>query len=147
MKIKYFILIISVLGFFGCASTTRYINNSESSNTTTSEISDYDDASILQTEYTVASYYADKFNGRKTANGETYDMYGISAAHISYPFGTIVKVTNMSNGKSIILKINDRKPDTNGRDIDLSLGAAKKLEMVQSGIAKVRIDVLKWGKN
>ena len=74
-------------------------------------------------------------------------MHGISAAHISYPFGTIVKVTNMSNGKSIILKINDRKPDTNGRDIDLSLGAAEKLDMVQSGIAKVRIDVLKWGKN
>jgi rare lipoprotein A len=147
MKFKYFILIISAFGFFGCSSTTRYTTNSESSNTTTSGKSDYDDASILQTEYTVASYYADKFNGRKTANGETYDMYGISAAHISYPFGTIVKVTNMSNGKSIILKINDRKPDTNGRDIDLSLGAAKKLEMVQSGIAKVRIDVLKWGKN
>ncbi len=147
MKIKYFILIISALGFFGCASTTRYTTNSESSNATTSEITDYNDASILQTEYTVASYYADKFNGKKTANGETYDMYGISAAHISYPLGTIVKVTNTSNGKSIVLKINDRKPDTNGRDIDLSLGAAEKLDMVQSGIAKVRIDVLKWGKN
>jgi len=147
MKIKYFILIISALGFFGCASTTRYITKSESSNATTSEITDYNDASILQTEFTVASYYADKFNGRKTANGETYNMYGISAAHISYPFGTIVKVTNLTNGKSVVLKINDRKPDTNGRDIDLSLGAAEKLDMVQSGIAKVRIDVLKWGKN
>ncbi len=147
MKFKFFVVIISAFGLFGCASTTRFSKSSESSSTVKTENSKYDDADILQTEYTVASYYADKFNGRKTANGETYNMYGISAAHVSYPLGTIVKVTNLSNGKSVVLKINDRKPDTNNRDIDLSLGAAEKLDMVQSGIAKVRIDVLKWGKN
>ncbi len=140
-------MIIASIGIFGCASTTRFSKDNETSSTVKSEISNFDDSEILQTEFSVASYYADKFNGRKTANGETYDMYGISAAHISYPFGTIVKVTNMSNGKSIVLRINDRKPDTNGRDIDLSLGAAEKLDMIQSGIAKVRIDVLKWGVN
>ena len=147
MKIQFYLMIITSIGIFGCASTTRFSKDNETSSTVKSEISNFDDSEILQTEFTVASYYADKFNGRKTANGETYDMYGISAAHISYPFGTIVKVTNMSNGKSIVLRINDRKPDTNGRDIDLSLGAAEKLDMIQSGIAKVRIDVLKWGVN
>ena len=147
MKIKFYLMIITSIGIFGCASTTRFSKDNETSSTVKSEISNFDDSEILQTEFSVASYYADKFNGRKTANGETYDMYGISAAHISYPFGTIVKVTNMSNGKSIVLRINDRKPDTNGRDIDLSLGAAEKLDMIQSGIAKVRIDVLKWGEN
>ena len=147
MKIKYFVVFIFVFGLFGCASTTRFSKDNGSTSTTNTANNRYDGTNILQTEYTVASYYADKFNGRKTANGEIYNMYGISAAHISYPLGTIVKVTNLSNGKSVVLKINDRKPDTNGRDIDLSLGAAEKLDMVQSGIAKVRIDVLKWGKN
>ncbi len=147
MKLKYFVVIISALGLFGCASTTRYATKNETSSNSAIGKSKYVDADIIQTEYTVASYYADKFNGKKTANGETYNMYGISAAHISYPFGTIVKVTNLSNGKSVILKINDRKPDTNGRDIDLSYGAAEKLDMLQSGIAKVRIDVMKWGEN
>ena len=147
MKLKYFVLIIIVIGIGGCASTTRFAKSDGTSSSDNAEGTKYGNAEILQTEYTVASYYADKFNGRQTANGETYDIYGISAAHISYPFGTIVKVTNLSNGKSVVLKINDRKPDTNGRDIDLSLGAAEKLNMVQSGIAKVRIDVLKWGKN
>lgn len=104
------------------------------------------DAVYLETVEAVASYYAHKFHGRKTASGEIYDMNSLSAAHINYPLGTIVKVTNIKNGKHVTLKINDRKPDTNGRAIDLSLQAAKEIEMVKSGIGLVRIDVIEWGK-
>lgn len=100
----------------------------------------------LEIEYGIASYYADKYNGRKTSSGEIYNMYGISAAHISYPMGTIVRVTNLSNNRSLIIPINDRMPiPDNGRVIDLSYGAAKKLDMIQSGTAKVKIEVIKWG--
>ncbi len=145
--IKFAIIFLTALILSGCASTTRFSKNTGSASSSIDEKINYEDADILQTEYTTASYYADKFNGRKTANGEIYDMNGVSAAHINYPFGTILKVTNLTNGKFVILKINDRKPDTNGRDIDLSLGAAKKLDMIQSGITKVRIDILEWGIN
>ncbi len=100
----------------------------------------------LATEVGIASYYADKYNGRQTSSGEIYDMYGISAAHPAYPMGTIVKVTNLSNNQSLILKINDRMPDFKGRVIDLSLGAARKLDMIKNGTAKVKIEVIKWGK-
>ena len=73
-------------------------------------------------------------------------MNSLTAAHRDYPFGTIVKVTNLSNGKTVLVKINDRGPLVEGRIIDLSYGAAKILDMLQSGTAKVRIDVLKWGE-
>ena len=97
-------------------------------------------------QYGVASYYGPKFHGRKTANGEIFNMYKLTAAHRYYPFGTIVKVTNLSNGKSVIVRINDRGPFVRGRIIDLSYGAAKKLGMLGSGVAKVKLKVLKWGK-
>jgi rare lipoprotein A len=99
----------------------------------------------LETNIEVASYYSDEFNGEKTANGEVYNMYELTAAHIDYPFNTVVRVTNMSNEESVIVRINDRKPDTNGRAIDLSLKAAHELRMISSGIAKVKVEVLEWG--
>ena len=72
-------------------------------------------------------------------------MYGISAAHQTYPMGTLLRVTNLKNNKSVILRVNDRMPYNPERIIDLSLGAAEKLDMVQDGLAEVRIDVLKFG--
>ncbi|MBU0517688.1 septal ring lytic transglycosylase RlpA family protein [bacterium] len=94
----------------------------------------------------VASYYAHKFHGRATASGEIFDMYGISAAHKSLPLGTIVKVTNLDNGKTVTLPINDRGPFVKKRIIDLSYGAAQVINMIGPGTAKVRIEVVEWGE-
>ena len=93
------------------------------------------------TEVGIASWYGKPFHGRLTANGERYNMYGISAAHKTLPLGTKVKVTRLDNGRSLVVRINDRGPFVQGRIIDLSYGAAKKLKMVQEGIVKVRIEV------
>ena len=157
MKIALYIIISLSVILSACSSATRYSvresGESSSGNYTedTSKLNneeniDSDNIHPLATEVGIASYYADKYNGRQTASGEIYNMYGISAAHPSYPMGTIIRVTNLSNNSYLILKINDRMPDFKGRIIDLSLGAARKLGMIQSGIAKVKIDVIKWGK-
>ena len=94
-------------------------------------------------QYGVASFYAHKFHGRKTANGERYDMHGISAAHRTLPLGTTVRVVNLKNGRSVECRINDRGPYIDGRVIDMSLGAAKKLGMVHHGLADVMIEIVK----
>lgn len=86
-----------------------------------------------------ASFYADKFNGRKTANGETFRNSKLTAAHKTLPFGTKVKVINKSNGKSVKVRINDRGPFVAGRIIDLSKKAAKKINLDKAGVAEVKI--------
>lgn len=90
----------------------------------------------------IASYYADKFHGRKTASGEKYNKNALTAAHRKLPFGTRVKVTNLSNGKSVVVRINDRGPHVRGRIIDLSIAAARRIGLVKAGTAKVRLDIL-----
>lgn len=86
-----------------------------------------------------ASYYAMKYHSRETASGERLDQYAFTAAHRTLPFGTKVKVTNINNGKSVIVKINDRGPFVKGRIIDLTLAAFKKIGDVRSGLMDVRI--------
>lgn len=86
-----------------------------------------------------ASYYADKFNGRKTANGEIFQNSKLTAAHKTLPFGTRVKVTNLNNGRSVKVRINDRGPFVAGRMIDLSKSAASKIGMVNAGVGNVKI--------
>ena len=86
-----------------------------------------------------ASYYANNFNGRKTASGETFRNSKLTAAHKTLPFGTKVKVTNLKNGKSVKVRINDRGPFVTGRIIDLSKKAAKKIDMVDEGVGNVKI--------
>jgi len=93
----------------------------------------------------VASFYADDFHGHPTSNGETYDMHAFTAAHRTFPFGTAVRVTNLDNGKTVIVRVNDRGPFKEGRLIDLSFSAAKALGLVATGTARVRLDVLEWG--
>lgn len=90
----------------------------------------------------MASWYGGKFHGRITTNGERYNMYKISAAHRTLPFGTLVRVTNLNNSKELIVRINDRGPWIPDRVIDLSYGAARKLEMVDGGIARVRLEFM-----
>ena len=90
----------------------------------------------------MASYYGKKFHKRKTASGETFNMYKLTAAHRVLPLGTIVKVTHMSNGQSVVVKVNDRGPFIEGRILDLSFAAALELEMVTAGTAEVMIEIV-----
>jgi len=89
-----------------------------------------------------ASWYGKKFHGRKTANGETYNMYAMTAAHKTLPLGTYVRVHNLTNNKTIEVRVNDRGPFVRGRIIDLSYTAAKKLEIVGPGTAPVEVVAL-----
>ena len=89
-----------------------------------------------------ASYYAAKFNGRRTANGERYRPGRLTAAHRTLRFGTRVRVTNLRNGRSVVVRINDRGPFVRGRIIDLSRAAAQRIGMIRSGVARVRLEVL-----
>jgi rare lipoprotein A len=89
-----------------------------------------------------ASWYGPGFHGKKTASGEVYDMHRLSAAHNVLPLKTMVKVQNLSNGKEVIVRINDRGPFVNDRCIDLSLSAARGLGMVKPGTAPVRLTVI-----
>lgn len=90
----------------------------------------------------VASWYGPKFHGRLTANGEKYDMYGFTAAHRTLPFNTIVRVENQDNGKSVIVRINDRGPFAKNRIIDLSKKAAEEIDMIGNGTAPVKLALL-----
>jgi rare lipoprotein A len=87
----------------------------------------------------IASYYADFYEGRTTANGEKFRQNKITAAHKTVPFGTIVKVTNLANNKTVVVRINDRGPYIKGRIIDLTKAAAKEIDMIGAGISKVKI--------
>jgi rare lipoprotein A len=90
----------------------------------------------------IASWYGEKFHGRRTSSGETYDMYGMTAAHKSLPLPAYVEVTNLNNGKKVILKVNDRGPFHDNRIIDLSYTAAAKLEILQEGTGLVEVRVI-----
>jgi rare lipoprotein A len=89
-----------------------------------------------------ASWYGPGFHGARTANGESFNQYGLTAAHRNLPFGTQVRVTNLNNGRSVLVRINDRGPFVGGRVIDLSQGAASVIGVTNTGVAPVRIDVL-----
>ncbi|MDF1880573.1 septal ring lytic transglycosylase RlpA family protein [Sulfurimonas sp. MAG313] len=93
-----------------------------------------------------ASWYGPNFHGKKTSNGETYSMWQMTAAHKTLPMNTVVKVTNKSNGRSVVVRVNDRGPFVNTRIIDLSKKAATELNMVKTGTALVRLEILGFNK-
>lgn len=95
-----------------------------------------------QNLFGTASFYASEFDGRTTANGETYDMHALTAAHRTLPFDTRVRVRNLGNNRTVVVRINDRGPFKAGRVIDLSLEAARQLGMVEQGTATVELIVL-----
>jgi rare lipoprotein A len=147
-----------VLMLSACASVPRFTSRDErykhesakeKIESTDSEVAenleDYKNVDVIESVTGIASFYADKYHGRITYNGEVYDMNGISAAHPTYQMGTVIRVTNLSNDKNLIMRINDRMPHREDRIIDLSLGAAKELGMVQAGLVEVKVEVLKWG--
>ncbi len=131
--------IILIGFFFGCSSAK------ESSDVVA--LDDYPRFVVLESSEGTASFYHNKFHGRKTASGERYDKTALTAAHRSYPFGTILRVTSMKNSSSVIVRINDRGPAIRSRIIDLSREAAESLEMIRDGLVSVRLEVLSWGES
>lgn len=93
----------------------------------------------------IASWYGSVFNGRKTASGETYNMYDMTACHPTLPFGSLVRVVNLRNKKSVVVRINDHSDLVNGRSIDLSYAAAEQLNMTGRGLARVSLEVISVG--
>lgn len=146
MKKKHYILLTFVIvGTFilnGCAGSERYTRDRSSSAGRPS----YDKSSHkIRGRHRlrgIASYYGKKFHGRKTANQEVFDMYAMTAAHKTLPFNTKVRVINRENGKSVIVRINDRGPYKWRRIIDLSYGAAQKINLIRSGTARVKLEIL-----
>jgi len=139
-----------------CSSSPRFVRSKGEDGTTRPRAGDEkhaDTASsyrpssgkILLTLEGVASYYAHDFHGKLTSNGERYDMNDLTAAHRTFPFGTRIRVTNLANSKVVMVRVNDRGPFVEGRIIDLSLGAAKQIDLIQSGTSSVRLEVLQWG--
>lgn len=94
-------------------------------------------------QYGKASFYGERWNGRKTANGEIFNTWILTAAHKKLPFGTMVKVTNEENGKSVVVRINDRGPYIKGRVIDLTKAAFALISDIDKGVVKVKLDILK----
>lgn len=146
---SFLFLLVPIL-FAACSSAPRFTAQKETVPINDlpdkGNLSIYKNYAVLETVEGIASYYADKYHGRITYNGEVYNMNGISAAHQTYPMETIIRVTNLSNDKNVILRINDRMPFWEDRIIDLSLGTARELDFVEKGLTKVRIEVLKWGE-
>lgn len=98
-------------------------------------------AKFTPPETGIASFYGQKYHGRQTANGEIFDMNDLTAAHPRLAFGTRVKVTHLANNLSVTVRINDRGPFVKGRVIDLSQAAARELQMIQTGLAEVKIEI------
>ncbi len=90
----------------------------------------------------VASWYGPRFQGRKTANGEHFDMTALTAAHPTLPFGSLVRVTNPKTGKSEVVRINDRGPFVEGREVDVSYQVASKIGLIEGGLVRLRLELL-----
>ena len=141
-KVTFIVVIFGMmLAFGGCTSSPKYRNGSKKT-----AVWKKDGQTVLETYTGQASYYGDKFQGRPTASGAIYSHDKMTAAHKTLPFGTIVRVTNIKNNRSVVVTINDRGPFVRGRDIDLSRAAAEKIGMLNDGVTKVIIEVLEWGE-
>lgn len=127
----------------GAARDARHMTSYQNAGTRYHIIEDADGFS----QTGLASWYGEKFHGRKTASGETYDMHAMTAAHKELPLDSRIRVTNLENGKQATVTINDRGPFHSKRILDLSYQAAKKLDIVQNGSAKVRIEVIDEAAN
>lgn len=134
-KLSKLLIILFSLSLFGCSTVHAKTKPNQNQTITTKKPSTF-------TEFGLASYYGDSVNGHKTANGEIFHNKKLTAAHKKLPFGSLVKVTALWNGKSVIVRINDRGPYPKGRIIDLSKSAAEKLNLVGKGIGKVKIELI-----
>ena len=135
----------------GCSAAPRFSERTEShagdhkTSAAPEQPNPQNAGKILLTLEGVASYYGQDFHGKQTSNGDVFDMNARTAAHRTFPFGTKVRVTNLENNKIVIVRVNDRGPFKEGRIMDLSMGAAKEIDLIRSGTAHVRLEVLEWG--
>jgi len=132
------LLVGAAMGLSACTGSSPRFTSSKGVNVVTG-------GSYSAREEGIASYYADEFNGRKTSNGEIFDMNKLTAAHKALPFNSVVKVTNLDNGLSVVVRVNDRGPFVEGRIIDLSLAGARAVGMIGTGTARVSLEVLEFG--
>lgn len=146
-KIFFTLVLIALVGF------TLVVNEETTSESTVAEINnipaeesmvaDRDLVNFVDMGTMKASWYGPGFHGRKTANGEIYDQMSFTAAHKSLKFGTLLKITNPKNNKSVIVRINDRGPYIHGRDLDLSKAAALELGFVKKGVTRIKVEEIK----
>ncbi len=161
MKYLQFICLVISLFSLACSSSPRFTsgidsksfgkssennvaeknknNDTESSDSEAGNKTESSNGEVLG----IASFYGKEFDGKQTANGEIFDMNDLTAAHPSLPFNTMVRVVNLLNNKSVEVRINDRKPNFNGRIIDLSYAAAKEIDLLSTGITKVKLTIIK----
>ena len=119
-------------------------NDTSTDNVSLPEVSNEKvESELLFSQNGLATYYANNFQGKKTAYGERYDKNKYTAAHLTLPYNTIVKVTSLNNNKSVIVRINDRGPRGANRIIDLSRVAAEEIDLVRKGVEKVKVEVFK----
>jgi len=135
---SFILITVAVVLFFGQIQIIG--SQSDSENSQNFEVIENECLEeFLTTVEGISSYYSRKFHNRKTASGEKFDMFGFTAAHRRLPFGTIVKVENLNNGKTVLVRINDRGPFTKGRIIDVSYRAMKEIDGLRSGVPKATI--------
>lgn len=134
------LIILLTLGLINCAGSNKIVSTEF---VMKQKVPD----SVGDIQYGISSYYAEKFHGKRTANGEVYDMYGISGAHQTLPLNSIVKVTNLENNKELVIKVNDRGPFMKDRIFDCSYGAAVQLGFISNGTAIVKVEVIEIGDN
>lgn len=137
-------LLVAVVGWVGCAGGRHSGQPPAVAGTPEATEARTEETGRWRTYETgTASWYGGRWHGRKTANGERYDQYSMTAAHKKLPFHTKVRVTNLSTGKSCIVRINNRGPYVRGRVIDLSVAAAKKIGSYSGGLSRVKLEVAK----
>lgn len=144
-KCKILVFLASAALFSGCATTSQLDakkHPAKESTPLTYDAKNYRVDTKTKPQVGNASYYAKCFHGRRTSSGEMCDTRLYTAAHRTWPFGTIVRVTMVKTGKSVLVKINDRGPHTKSRVIDLSVAAAKQLGLIGPGVAKVKVEKL-----
>ena len=145
---------IFILMLFSCIASPRYSSSSLDKQKTVKKYNyrltskgnpKPEDVRVGDVISGVSSWYGPNFHGKLTANGEVFDQYGVTAAHKTLPLGTVARVTNIDNGKSLILRINDRGPYVGDRILDCSYGAATKLGFKDLGTANVEVKIIELG--
>ena len=145
IKLNYSILLVVFIMITytqSCSNSPRYNRNKPKPHSSKTKPKLNKNQKVF---YGTSSYYGKDFHGKLTANGEVFDMYGLTAAHKTLALNTIIRVTNKANDKSLILRVNDRGPYVGNRILDCSYGAALKLDFLQQGTAEVKIEVIEWG--
>jgi rare lipoprotein A len=151
-RARVLVILLSAFYLIGCSAAARFTSTGGESGTSAGNVSrpaahPGTSSGALLTVDGMASYYSTDFDKKKTASGEIFDKNALTAAHREFPFGTILRVTNLSNGKAVAVTVNDRGPFDKSRIIDLSEAAAREIGMIQDGTTKVRIEVVKWGQS